>query len=57
MALALTDDRRERADDDFLNEHGSATAEEMKHFQDEWDWREFGLNSQDTDPISINECA
>jgi hypothetical protein len=54
MALALTADRRERAGDDFLKQHDSATAEEMKRFEDEWDLREFGVNSQDVGPTSIN---
>ena len=57
MALALTADRRERAGDEFLKHHGPATVEEMKHFEDEWDLREFGVNSQDVDPTSINERA
>jgi hypothetical protein len=50
MALALTADRRERAGDDFLKQNDPATAEEMKHFQDEWDLREFGVNSQNVAP-------
>ena len=57
MALALAADRRERAGYDFLKQHGSATAQETKHFEDEWDLREFGVNSQDVDPTSIEERA
>ena len=34
-----------------------ASAEERKHFEDDWDLREFGVNSQDVDPISIEERA
>jgi hypothetical protein len=57
MALALTADRRERASDDFVKQHDSATTEEMKRFEDEWDLRQFGVNSHDVDPTSINERA
>jgi hypothetical protein len=57
MALALAADRRERASDDFLKQHRPASAEERKHFEDDWDLREFGVNSQDVDPTSIEERA
>jgi hypothetical protein len=57
MALALAADRRERASYDFLKQHPPASAEERKHFEDDWDLREFGVNSQDVDPISIEERA
>jgi hypothetical protein len=53
MALAFAADRRERASDDFLKQHRPASAEERKHFEDDWDLREFGVNSQDVDPTSI----
>jgi hypothetical protein len=45
MSLAITADRREKAGDDFLIRHGSASADEMKRFEDEWDLRTFGVNS------------
>jgi hypothetical protein len=57
MTLALTADRRERAGDNFLKRHGPATAEEIKHFADEWDLRQFGVNSQDVDSNSMNDRA
>ena len=46
MSLALTADKREHAGDEFLKAHGPASAEEMKQFEDGWDLREFGVNSQ-----------
>jgi hypothetical protein len=46
MSLAITADRREKAGDDFLIHHGLASADEMKRFEDEWDLRTFGVNSQ-----------
>ena len=57
MALALAADRRERASDDFLKQHRPASAEERKHFEDDLDLREFGVNSQDVDPTSFEERA
>jgi hypothetical protein len=40
MSLAIT------AGDDFLIRYGLASADEMKRFEDEWDLRTFGVNSQ-----------
>jgi hypothetical protein len=55
MSLALTADRREKAGDDFLKQHGSASAEVMHRFEDEWDFREFGVTSQDAPAVSTHE--
>jgi hypothetical protein len=53
MSLALTADKREHASDEFLKAHGQASAEEMKQFEDAWDLREFGVNSQNV-PLVAN---
>jgi hypothetical protein len=55
MTLALTADRRERAGDDFLKQHGSASPRELKQLEDEWDLREFGVNSEHVDLPAITE--
>ena len=55
MALALTADRRERAGDDFRKQHGPASAQELKQVEDDWDLREFGVNSEHADLPAIIE--
>jgi hypothetical protein len=57
MTLALTADRRERAGDDFLKQHGPASAQELEQIEDEWDLREFGVNSKHADLPAINEVS
>ena len=57
MSLALTADRRERAGDDFLKQHGLASAEITHRFEDEWDFREFGVTSQDAPAVSTHQRA
>jgi hypothetical protein len=46
MSLAVTADRRERARHDFLAQHGPASIDAIKQFEDEWDLKAFGVNSQ-----------
>jgi hypothetical protein len=55
MTLALTADRRERAGDDFLKQHGPASEQELEQIEDEWDLHEFGVNSKHADLPAINE--
>jgi hypothetical protein len=48
MSLAFTADRRERARNDFLAEHGPTS--DIRQFEDEWDLKTFGVKSQDDQP-------
>jgi hypothetical protein len=57
MSLAITADRREKAGDDFLIRHGLASADEMKRFEDEWDLRTFGVNSQNLPALPNKNSA
>jgi len=57
MSLALTADRREGAGNDFIKQHGSASAEATHRFEDEWDFREFGVTSQDAPAVSTHARA
>lgn len=50
MSLALTADRRERAREDFTAQHELASADEIRQFEDEWDLKTFGVNSQPKGP-------
>lgn len=47
MSLALIADKREQASDRFLRKHGSVTTDEMTNFEDDWDLKQFGVNSND----------
>ena len=47
MSLALTADRREAALNGFCKLHGNgAPTDEARQFEDNWDLREFGVNSK-----------
>jgi hypothetical protein len=55
MTLALTADRREQAVDDFLKQHDPVSTLELKRVEDEWDLREFGVNSEHVNLPAISE--
>ena len=55
MTLARTADRRERAVDDFLEQHEPVFGLELKRIEDEWDLREFGVNSAHDNLPAISE--
>jgi hypothetical protein len=46
MSLALTADRRERAGDEFIMRRGRVPTDELRQFEDEWDLKTFGVDSQ-----------
>jgi hypothetical protein len=48
MSLALTADQRERDGEHFRAQHGSASPDEVKEFEDGWDLQAFGVNSKST---------
>ena len=57
MSLALTADRRERARHDFLAQCGPDSSDEIRQFEDEWDLKAFGVNSQNDSSLPRNNRA